>query len=466
MTGRKILDAAAILKASRAVASKHVALRRHQLDAYSKTSSLAKAVKSQTDRVTLTVKAASALAKRFNGLGPEYYTRAPTYRNATSDRPKSSQIHVEPESDGVAGKQGLEQDHFYERSEANTTGEATPDGNLEVKQAEAKIYTLPDGSVPPAGSADNLSKQKRESYSEMSQEEPVKAPLSGNKAEAEEIFQPASSGSISTPRPMQDDRSLSPDQVRKAQRQAEKQIPSQAAQPPRAAEPNRQISGARIDEQIDLKVGQEPDVFYTPSSSSGQVHSGLPRVKLPRNTEDAQEGDEHALDAAKIQDVFYSSGSRVQNQTVPEVQAIPEKEELSDDKYSKLFHSPKVARMLGRQNGQRSASEGLDLPGSKDLPMQESKAAHETHHVTSSARESMEDDSKASAIQVNALEPSSLIKGIDEDVHELVTDLAKDAETTILDVSRSIVAHKTLLIADSCLIAAKRPRHRTCNSSI
>lgn len=75
MTGRRLLDVAAIVKASRGVAAKHVALRQHQLDVYSKTSSLAKAIKSQTDRVTLTVNAASKLAERFNGPAPNHSTQ-------------------------------------------------------------------------------------------------------------------------------------------------------------------------------------------------------------------------------------------------------------------------------------------------------------------------------------------------------------------------------------------------------
>ena len=66
MVGRRILDGAALLKATRSVASKYIALQEHRFDTYSKTSSLAKAIKGQTDRVTLTFRAASALNQRFN----------------------------------------------------------------------------------------------------------------------------------------------------------------------------------------------------------------------------------------------------------------------------------------------------------------------------------------------------------------------------------------------------------------
>ena len=63
MAGRRLVDAAKLFNASKSVAQKHIALRSSQWDAYNKTSSLAKAVKSQTDRVTLTAAAAIALSQ-------------------------------------------------------------------------------------------------------------------------------------------------------------------------------------------------------------------------------------------------------------------------------------------------------------------------------------------------------------------------------------------------------------------
>lgn len=66
MAGKRLLDVAALFNASRGVAQKHIALRNRQLELWNKTSSVAKAVKSQTDRVTETAKAASFLASRLN----------------------------------------------------------------------------------------------------------------------------------------------------------------------------------------------------------------------------------------------------------------------------------------------------------------------------------------------------------------------------------------------------------------
>lgn len=66
MAGKRILDAAKLINASSAVARQHIRIRREQWDVYNRTSSLAKAVKDQTDRVTVTAAAAVELARRFS----------------------------------------------------------------------------------------------------------------------------------------------------------------------------------------------------------------------------------------------------------------------------------------------------------------------------------------------------------------------------------------------------------------
>ncbi|EME43342.1 hypothetical protein DOTSEDRAFT_72680 [Dothistroma septosporum NZE10] len=72
MAGKRLLDAAKLFTAGRHVANSHFAIRREQWGLYIRTSSLARAVKSQTDRVTVTVGAAIELAKRFNEDAPSW----------------------------------------------------------------------------------------------------------------------------------------------------------------------------------------------------------------------------------------------------------------------------------------------------------------------------------------------------------------------------------------------------------
>ncbi|RKF59366.1 Atypical kinase COQ8, mitochondrial [Erysiphe neolycopersici] len=66
MAGKRLLDIVAILNVSREVAKKNLGLRRRELELYSKTSSLSKALRSQSKRITDTIKAASFFANRLN----------------------------------------------------------------------------------------------------------------------------------------------------------------------------------------------------------------------------------------------------------------------------------------------------------------------------------------------------------------------------------------------------------------
>lgn len=64
MSGKRILDAAKLASAGRAVGAKHFELRRQQWRVWTEGSGLGRAVKSQTDRVTVTAGAAWQLARR------------------------------------------------------------------------------------------------------------------------------------------------------------------------------------------------------------------------------------------------------------------------------------------------------------------------------------------------------------------------------------------------------------------
>lgn len=424
MTGRRLLDVAAVFKASRGVAAKHVALRQHQLDNYSKTSSLAKAVKSQTDRVTLTVKAASALAERFNGRTPDYSTQG----SQSKTSPQGAPI---PSRDGASGSNdeeaGVSQDHFYERPDQYAaTAEFPPNSNLGVKQEKAKRYPLPDGLVLPEDTAE-VPKRDKESYSRSTQTEPLKAPLTEKRGEMGEDLQPTSSRGINISNPAEQTDPAISEKAKKLQRQAGKQIPSQSAEPPPAA---RSAEPA-------LKADQDRDVFYTPSLSDGQVDSSLPRFKLPENTKDAQESDEHVHDAQINQDVFYSSTSKSEEQPVPQIQAVPEQEQASDEAYTELFHSPRVARMLGSQSQPSKPSEGLQLTGAQETPVKQTKSPHDKDEVSSSIRTSAaESHDGARHPPTGVVDPNPSQAKASEDAHDLAADIAKDAEAMSADPSQ------------------------------
>ncbi|POS84500.1 hypothetical protein EPUL_004019 [Erysiphe pulchra] len=66
MAGKRLLDVATILNVTREVAKKNLDLRTRELELYNKTSSLSKALRSQSKRITETIEAASFFANRLN----------------------------------------------------------------------------------------------------------------------------------------------------------------------------------------------------------------------------------------------------------------------------------------------------------------------------------------------------------------------------------------------------------------
>ena len=355
MTGRRLLDVAAIFKASRGVAAKHVALRQHQLDVFSKTSSLAKAIKSQTDRVTLTVKAASDLAQRFSGPGPDHSTQA-----GQSERPSQDNIG----SQNAAGVKktsekdhGLSRDHAYQSSDQNSPAESPPYSSLATKQERAKKYPLPDGSTLPVDPVE-VSKRDKGSYSETPQTNFVKAPLADRREATDEGL---------------------------------------------------------------------------PLTSSGRTISPNPRVGKALTASDVP-------DAKLNQDVFDSASSKSEEQTLPQAQALPEQDELSDEAYTELFHSPRVARMLGGHPNPSKPSKGLEMTGAQGTNLKQTKRPQEKDQVSSSVRIS------AQEIQDGAPSPASDIVGSrpprhtqaegSEDVRKLAADMTKDASTMPADASQ------------------------------
>lgn len=150
MAGRRILDAAILFGATRNVARQHFRIRSEQLDVWSRTSSLAKAFKNQTDRVTLTASAAASLARRFRGSGKPTEASA-VYTRGTEEETVPRPESVERTTHDVEPADGIMQDHHYTRSEENTTVDAQSEPALGIKQEKPARMPTPDGSIPPAG---------------------------------------------------------------------------------------------------------------------------------------------------------------------------------------------------------------------------------------------------------------------------------------------------------------------------
>lgn len=204
---------------------------------------------------------------------------------------------VEGDGQSVKGTEGIRQDHHYNRSQQNSVADFVPNQDLEVQQDKAKRYPLADGTIPSKHSG---------------------------------------LGQATT-----HVQNLSSEDVMKMQRQLEAQIPSKPAEPPtgKAVSPTG--------EGLEFGVEQEQDTFYQPPDSTAPVLSALPRFKIPKTEEDVQGGDPHIPQQINA-DVFYSSRMLSQDNLASQKDTAPE--DPSEDMISSLFHSPRVAKLLGTKS--------------------------------------------------------------------------------------------------------------------
>lgn len=341
MAGRRLVDAAKLFNASKSIAQKHIALRSQQLDTYNRTSSLAKAVKSQTDRVTLTAAAAIALSKRFSEEAPSY-ARAAAERTAGTQHddghiPTRDTVRGDAQKGGV--EEGLEQDHHYDRSAQNAAASPPPEGELDITQKKAPRQPLPDGTIPTSGATLGEEPSGRDTFSDRPVSEGPDEPLVEHNGQKK--------GDAKGTRPIEPTESTIPSHANNLQ------------QPP--ASPQLQK----------LQEGRDRDVFYTRSVESQQPPSSQPRSQIPEHTEDRQQSDVRVEDRRLNQDVFYSvpQPGQKQVQEEPSRQATdPELDEIPEGINTDVFHSKRVARMLGRDPYSRK--EYLEMKGAGRTPFE------------------------------------------------------------------------------------------------
>ncbi|KXT09727.1 hypothetical protein AC579_1693 [Pseudocercospora musae] len=245
MSGKRLIDAARLAGVGRNVVKNHFKIRQEQWQLLTKTSSVARAVKSQTDRVTVTAAAAFELAKRVNEAGPQWREEGAEYMR----------------------QQG---------------------------RAAAK-------------EADNLRKDAA-----------TMAKHAGFERTAETLRNAGSQYAQSQGQRQDDDGTLASLRKRELQRQAEAQIPAQAA-----------------DMQ---KAGSGHDTFNNRSEHVSPELSSLPRTKLPKHAEKAPDTGEVLHDKKLNQDSY----------PVPSDGG----EQLPEGVNINAFHSPRVSRMVGANGPQ------------------------------------------------------------------------------------------------------------------
>lgn len=423
MSGRRLLDAAAMLKAARGVASKYTALQRHQLDIYGKTSSLTKAFKAtryQTGQGTLKGGAGSAGVTSSGQDSKEHTpvkgTRAPS-RTSTSGGRKQ-----------IEKNSSLEHDHFYTKSEANTTAQPLPDIELSVKQDKAKRYPLPDGSIPPTKYDISIPKHDQDTLSEKANLGSGEDSLVGKSNGTNRNFQSAlPSGTSISDQEAKAEQSIS-DRTRELQRNSENQIPSVSAEPLIANLQPEVISQDSVAGRH--PVGLEQDVSLTHSSKATPELSSLRRVEVPEVIGNTQGGHSHILDDRISQDVFYSVPSKNRQEPVPKVQAVPEQGQPSDDMYFEIFHSPRVARLMKGESKHGNAANDLELRAVSDTPVEQAKPSREKDQESFNIRSTGQDPATA-VDHYNVTKESTSSKKADAgDSHKLAEAMAQDVANT------------------------------------
>lgn len=162
MSGRRLLDVIQFFNVSKSIAAKHLAIRQRQLDVYTRTSSLTKGIKEQTDGLILTAQAAAALARRFDDSPPPTSSPTTVSPASSADTPgpsssssSSSQQPVDTVTSPTSDNARV-QKHDAEIKLPSTTTQYTgaEKADLKVSQQQDVFYepsqqTAPDLSAQP-----------------------------------------------------------------------------------------------------------------------------------------------------------------------------------------------------------------------------------------------------------------------------------------------------------------------------
>lgn len=170
MSGKRLLDALQLFNVSKSVAAKHIGIRQRQLDIYTRTSSLTKGIKDQTEGLILTAQAATALARRFtesssglNGSGspadsPSASTETPAPNTTPAPPPDQSrklqrqaEFQVPASAAEYRGDEkpdplnvSQQQEEFYEPSQQSTL-DLSGLPRVKVPKATADVQGKADG---------------------------------------------------------------------------------------------------------------------------------------------------------------------------------------------------------------------------------------------------------------------------------------------------------------------------------
>ena len=360
MSGKRILDALAIVKATRTVASNHTRLRRQEFDTFKNTSSLINAFREGAYQAGIDIRNASVVARPRDGSGPRSLSEARNPREVTIlDR------DIKESFTTTAKREGLEQDHSYGISKDQTPVAPLP---KQLKREREERNPLLEGTTPSTGNPTIISDAEADAFPD------VQLSLSHKKHIAETVNNqsgPSGPGRATSLGQIEYTTPSSSYLIKEPQHQSVQQAtgidPELSTDDPPVLET---ASG-----EDELRVDQEKDVYHKADSQASPVYSSLPRVKVPRNTENSQDDKKYTHSKGINQDVYYTTLQDTTRNMLPGTQSIPQHESIPEELYSEVFHSPRVARLLNRDNRKDESREELHIKGpERSLPHQRKAA--------------------------------------------------------------------------------------------
>jgi aarF domain-containing kinase len=341
MAARRLLDFAKVVSASRSITRQHVALRRHQLDVYTRTSTTGKILKDQIDRTAVAAQAFTAIAKRLAEDAPSYLRDDLDDQNSASPRQESVRGDSIERNQSRSPAQDCEsQDHLRKPTPGKVDDSPLQD-ELEIKQEKPDRYPLPDGTIPLAGTNSALDTAAKDTYDQRPEPEPAKRPLVDQDdnnnihgRRSQENLVPISSHASTIPVPKK--APLPSTVAKKLQREAENQIPAVTA----ATQPLRDKT-IKSDVYSDRPQGSDPPL------------SSLPRIKFPKNSS-IEQGSIDTVNNAQINaDVYYKPASIRDGEENPishkgdVATPNPKQDDIPQGVNINVFSNPRIARMLG-----------------------------------------------------------------------------------------------------------------------
>jgi aarF domain-containing kinase len=133
-----------------------------------------------------------------------------------------------------------------------------------------------------------------------------------------------------------------------------------------------------------LNVSEQQDVFYQRSQELTPGLSGLPRVKLPKTTNDTQVNVDSSVNA----DVFHSPVSA--EKPVAEEVSTTEQQDVPEEMIKEIFHSPKVVRILSKNAPSDMGSPDSRAKGASESSVSRRSASTPVETVKQTDKEDME----------------------------------------------------------------------------